>query len=150
MSFSTIFSYSILVRELWMDESRTDRFMLSRETLLGSTELQLETRSVQVGYWARVNGVLLSGPHGLKVRLLLDCRRSILTAVLGSRYHSMHSINYSSTFKPFTLLFAHQRSTAPSPSYLNTTARHSCLRRNSCTPNAQSSSKFRNRISCCS
>lgn len=32
--------------------------------MLGSTEVQLETRAVQVGYWARVNGVLLNGPRG--------------------------------------------------------------------------------------
>ncbi|KAM0756105.1 SAPS-domain-containing protein [Meredithblackwellia eburnea MCA 4105] len=37
------------------------------EALLRSTELQLETRSVQVGYWARINGVLLGGPHGAMV-----------------------------------------------------------------------------------
>ncbi|KAK4704808.1 hypothetical protein P7C70_g1404, partial [Phenoliferia sp. Uapishka_3] len=37
------------------------------ESLLRSTELQLETRSVQVGYWARVNGVLLGGPHGAEI-----------------------------------------------------------------------------------
>lgn len=39
-----------------------------RETLLGCTEVQLETRAVQVGYWARVNGALLSGPRGAEVR----------------------------------------------------------------------------------
>lgn len=44
------------------------RGRVSRESLLRSTELQLETRSVQVGYWARVNGVLLSGPKGAEVR----------------------------------------------------------------------------------
>ncbi|KAM0792410.1 hypothetical protein ACM66B_005088 [Microbotryomycetes sp. NB124-2] len=34
------------------------------ESLLSSTEVQLETRAVQVGYWARVNGYLLNGPRG--------------------------------------------------------------------------------------
>ncbi|KAK4053021.1 sporulation-induced protein [Microbotryomycetes sp. JL201] len=34
------------------------------EALLSSTEVQLETRAVQVGYWARVNGFLLNGPRG--------------------------------------------------------------------------------------
>ncbi|KAK4058758.1 sporulation-induced protein [Microbotryomycetes sp. JL221] len=34
------------------------------ESLLSSTEVQLETRAVQVGYWARVNGFLLNGPRG--------------------------------------------------------------------------------------
>ena len=43
-----------------------------REALLRISELQLETRSVQVGYWARVNGVLLSGPHGQRVGLRSD------------------------------------------------------------------------------
>ncbi|SGZ15193.1 BQ5605_C029g10650 [Microbotryum silenes-dioicae] len=33
------------------------------ETLLGSTETQLETRSAQVGYWTRVNATLLNGPR---------------------------------------------------------------------------------------
>ncbi|GAA5853148.1 hypothetical protein JCM9279_000874 [Rhodotorula babjevae] len=37
------------------------------ESILGSTELQLASRAQQVGYWARVNSVLLDGPMGQEV-----------------------------------------------------------------------------------
>lgn len=38
-----------------------------RESILGSTELQLASRAQQVGFWARVNSVLLDGPMGQEV-----------------------------------------------------------------------------------
>ncbi|GAA5931202.1 hypothetical protein JCM3775_004960 [Rhodotorula graminis] len=37
------------------------------ESILGSTELQLASRAQQVGFWARVNSVLLDGPMGQEV-----------------------------------------------------------------------------------
>ncbi|GAA5931381.1 uncharacterized protein JCM15063_001450 [Sporobolomyces koalae] len=37
------------------------------ESVLGSTEQQLAARAGQVGFWARINGVLLDGPHGRQV-----------------------------------------------------------------------------------
>ncbi|GAA5824299.1 hypothetical protein JCM3770_004456 [Rhodotorula araucariae] len=45
-----------------------DTFLLPFwESILGSTELQLAARAQQVGYWARVNSVLLDGPMGQEV-----------------------------------------------------------------------------------
>ena len=46
----------------------TDPHSARRESILGSTELQLASRAQQVGFWARVNSVLLDGPMGQEVR----------------------------------------------------------------------------------
>lgn len=46
----------------------------SRESVLGSTEQQLAVRASQVGFWARINSVLLDGPNGRQVQPRLTLR----------------------------------------------------------------------------
>ena len=45
-----------------------DKPRFFRESVLGSTEQQLAVRATQVGFWARINSVLLDGPNGRQVR----------------------------------------------------------------------------------
>lgn len=74
-----------------------------RESLLGSTELQLQTRAVQVGYWARVNAVLLSGARGPEV--------SLAGVSFGRRTHSSDRIASNSCYR------RHSRTSSPFLTY---------------------------------
>ncbi|SCV69501.1 BQ2448_2521 [Microbotryum intermedium] len=77
------------------------------ETLLGSTEIQLETRSAQVGYWTRVNATLLNGPRKQEVLANIMTIPHLLPRLLAL-------LPYCSPLNDLLLILI-RVSTAPSP-----------------------------------
>lgn len=129
----------------------TNGFRSYRESVLGSTEQQLAVRATQVGFWARINSVLLDGPNGRQVRTSSYVfEYSVLTIPneTGCRPNPENPSSPPSTSLAPPILLTYQRSSPRLTSSLSSTFASDTLSSHSISSHARPFLRSRQTWSC--